>query len=923
MLFPHLVTLLNVTYGDWKKLVATRLGVTYPQGYASTSQTTTTSTESDNKDNDQVSFKATFDQMQRNIEAVEAGQTEATWGDRTSLSEESDWISLRQFLLYLGTRYTPQSVFPFLELIPAAHMDESEYTKRITTVQQYNDTKNPYPTNFTLPSAQDLQDAQNNIATIPYSKNFTTKDEGAPGFDVDRWNRTKQVWNSESLNADLFSVDPFKEGLENMSTLSASGQEIYKTRGVGVRAYGQLVLNPEVTKLDTSKAGAIGFQDLEIQAGTQSTDGMAMISMSLVDVQSNKFTDINSPWSFIYDARPGSIAGDFYFRYGWQIRCPDPADTSNSSSRMFWEHPGWIKFGDDIKSFFIANILPSRPYITLTQSLPTFESYIESAKDRKLYALFDEGVTYDATTGKISIVTPNETTYVKISILNPEISMDENGALTAKLNFRTTGSITTNVPITYAKNTRSYVAKAGRVPLGQMILTIMEDMATFSATAFTTESDRKAQQQVKQNLNKVALAAKSNSKVAYQNLVYVSGLEEGGNTGGIDPDAIYLRISSERAKQLTNCTKDNDLTILGWFRQVLQDNECELLSAATGSGTGINSAWVIVTTQKDGDPDGLQYIPSLKLPEPPKFATSGVFSTTLFTQAQELSYEKQLNDISKLKSDQQPNYSEQVLTQIKDGEESIASKALDKLSNEFDVFSYRFQGTLCESINVEKTEAPNALKIAMDYSVSDWLTHDSDTMQGQLFNKPVSQVDKSRNLKIIFSQLQNCSITAMCHPWMGPGKYFFIKGMGFFDGKYQCLSLSHKMTNGKFTSEIKGARLLITNKKELQNSNLNNAQANGKSNITEAIVKQKIIDSRKAQANIGFFNKVTVAQHDLYDKLTGNTGGITSTSNNNNPVNTYEKYVAYQKSIGIKDIMSESTWSKTDKDYRNPLMINK
>ena len=582
-----------------------------------------------------------------------------------------------------------------------------------------------------------------------------------------------------------------------MGQPSESGIIVKSQRKVGVRVYGQLVLSPGAIANVPSKPGPIGFKELVVQAGAQCDNGIALISMKLQDVQGNKFTDLASPWSFIYDARPGNIGGDFWFRYGWQVRCPDPNDKASPTSRLFWSHPGWALFGEDVKNFIKNNLSPSNPCVMLTQAINGMgmpdPSISPDASSPMLYTLFDEGLIYNESSGTVTI-SRNQgfllQNYVKLSLLNPELEVDENAAMTAKLNFRTTGAIAQSIPLVFARNTRLLAKTTRVVTLGNLILTIMSDMTI--ANFFVITDDEKRNNQI-QTTN--AYFKKIYNTREFGNLVYILGLEEGGNTGSIHPDEIILEIDDDYIKEILTPSKDSEDTIIRWFRNVLQDNGCELNSAATGSGAGINSAWVITVTE---DYDKNNYVPLKKVTNSTKTKYVDV---------------------------------------------------LDLVTSEKDVFSYRFQGSLVNSINIEKTETPNALKIQADFDVSDFETtknadkKSSLTLEDlQTIFKPKSTLAvREKNLRILFSQLQTVKVLCMAHPWMGPGKRIFIKGMGFFDGEYLVLEVTHTLSNDlAFKTEFKAARMLLKDDKEEE---LNDAKQDAKQgfgkNITEKVTEQK------------------------------------------------------------------------------------
>lgn len=716
----------------------------------------------------------TFEQITANIGNQELSDTLATWGKKSSSDEDSDWIGLKQFLLYLATRYTPQSVFPFIELIPDITVDPTGYASEGETPEEVEDNTTGKASN-----------KKNNL--LSSVKNAATKyqNEIAPGFSQDRFNLTADVQSNSKGIADLYNLDPFKEGIDFIGEQSESGKKVFAQRGVGVRVFGQLVLSPSPVDGVASKPGAIGFQDLEIQAGKTADNGLTLIKMTLVDVQGNKFTDINSPWSFIYDVRPGNVGGDFWFRYGWQIRVPSPNDKDDPNSVKFWNHPGWAVFDDENGSFRnkIANqLIPGKNVITLTQSINTESNYTAGTLN-----LFDDGITFNEENGQVVVSRTNldMSNYVKIALLNPELSMDDKGALHAALSFRTTGSIIFNYPLDFAIFTRNTLKKGRTITLGELILNVMMDVNNSQLIQITDSAERnKRRQYSEQNIK-----ARATSR-DFSNFLSIIGGEQGGNQDQIHPDQILLTIPKDQYKQLfTPQNSDDKWTILRWLRTVLQENECELLSAATGSGAGINSTWIIATT-----------LAADKLYAKPQ---------------QQINRENELSNSPK-------------------------QTTIQTFIEEKDVFSYRFQGSLITSLNVEKTSTPNAASIAANNQVADLSSLD-EVNNNDEYNKPVTVADKKRNLTIVFSQFQNCTIECLAHPWLGPGKRIFIKGLGFFDGEYQVLEITHKLSGHKFTSSIVGARILKLNEdveKEGKKDNKKFSAADGRNNFAQEVTKQ-------------------------------------------------------------------------------------
>lgn len=736
-------------------------------------------------------FQKTFEQIARNIGNLEAGDVASTWGKRLNPSEDSDWIGLKQFLLYLSSKFTPQSLLPFVELIPCITVDQpisADSTNEELSKNGYvkeGSTPKDVEDNLTSRSSDTVE---GNKIKNKLRDQLKFLSEVPPGYNKDRFQTGANASNAASQKADLFSLDPFKEGLNYLGEESESGKVIRGQRNVGVRVYGQLVLNPSAIEGTPSKPGAIGFKSLEIQAGSSADNGLAMIKMQLVDVQGNKFTDLNSPWSFIYDTRPGSIGGDFFFRYGWQIRVPDPRDNADAISAKFWNHPGWEIFDDGstngVKHQIMEQIIPGKQVITLTQAINTGH-VIE--KDNSPLALFDEGVSFDEQDGIITtsraILAAPDNNYVRLALLNPEIDMDEAGAITATLSFRTTGSVVFTLPLDYAITTRKLIttpSPRNKILLGDLLLALQNDADNFGFIAIQDKATRLKQSSFAQK----DLRQKAKDR-NFDGYVLIQGPDAGGNTGDIHPDEILINIDQKHMSMLSTSQKDSGVTLIRWFREVLQDNDCELLSAATGSGAGINSAWIITTT-------------------------------------------REFNNRIKVTKQQQVK------------EDSISKQTIEVFKTEKDVFSYRFQGSLVQSMKVEKTEAPNAMKIQTDFAVGDLASDDASAANIQdLASKPVTANDRKRNLKVIFSQMQNVTIESLCHPWIGPGKRIFVKGMGFFDGEYQVLEVTHKLEGHKFTSSILGARILLKSEEvEDKKDSKAHAAMNGETNIATPVTSQ-------------------------------------------------------------------------------------
>lgn len=738
-------------------------------------------------------FTAFFNQIDRNVANIELSQTEATWGKRSNELEESDWIGLRQFLLYLTSFYNPGSLLPFVELIPTYDLTQASqesfnqgYAKEGSVSKEtLSQLSKNWKTSFN-PLADQIANASKYLSNPNTSQNnfneFINKFGGQNSFDVGN-------------SPDLFTLDPFKEGISQMGVSSKAGQSIKDVRGIGYRIYGQLVSTPEhVGKTNGSKPGAIGFTKFEVQAGSQANNGLALITLELHDLQGNKFTDLNSPWSFIFNVRTGSQAGDFYFRYGWQIRVPMPGDESDKFSKPFWEHEGWKIFGEGVRKEMMTRVKTGSLLLTLTQS-SNFDSIFRSE-------------TYDSSTQQFTInknLLYDGKSYVKLAVLNPEINTNADGSMTAKLLFRTTAALLGDCPLAQSLLTQNLVLNRKEVTLTELLVAIEHDNNMFSLYPIENPELRKnkeAQISKATSLNIDRMLAGDTN----QNLVKVVGPYRGGNRGGgINPNLVKLTITDERAAEFLPVNK-LDKSLLAWFRDVLLENDCTLLSAAYGSGAGINAAYVITTTQQiDIDNSNIQ------------------------------------------------KQSVQVNGEVVRSNGQIVSIAGDMI--DVDVFSYRFQGSLVESINFTKSDKPNALTRKANFDFANLSTYDSETITGEI--KPPTIAEKKRNLMILFSQMEMVEISCICHPWIGPGCSVFLKGTGIFDGEYMCLEVTHN-NEGKFTSLLKCARIRpVDDTQDQMIENKTEAKLDGNSNFASAVTSQQsdvnYLIGKKDSSNNGSF----------------------------------------------------------------------
>jgi hypothetical protein len=714
-----------------------------------------------------VDFNATFRQIERNIKNIELDQVDVTWGRRAYMNEDSDWIGLRQFIVYLATRFLPQTLVPFVELIPSYLMDEPTGAEFST-----NDQAGNIPANM-----QNLADDKRKKTTVVAQKGQDLKFSSAPppGYDLKKYKEGVATTNKFSSNTDLINVDPFQEEFTSFYNLSDSGKELRKERGVGARVYGQLVLSPKSLDGISSKPGAIGFTNLEMKQGVPSDNGLSLLSLTLLDVQGNKFTDVNSPWAFIFNSRPGSISGDFWFRYGWQFRVPDPNDKDDAISKLYWDHPGWLVFGN-AREKIMENVASGRQTLTLSH-LSDFYNMFSSER---------EDVAFNQDTGVVTVNrTLLDTYYTKVSLLPPDMEVDpKTGAVKAVVKFRTAAALASLCAAYTAKATKAFISQINETNLADLLIIVMHDIETYSILPVDDPELKNKRTKEIGKLNKKTKSYLTYNQDALNSLVRVIGMGKGGNRKSVDPTLVKIKISRNLKKQVTtepdaSIKNKNDITLIGWLRKVLQENDCELLSAVEGSGAGVNAAFVVATTQDLSNA------------------------------------ESKLNKTQDLGKTNQPINFEMFP----------------------DVFAYRFQGSLVEELKVSRVDKPNGLKIETDTAVGDFLDYGADSQQTKNPTK-VTAIDRKRNLEYLFALMQNLEVTCIGHPWIACGVPIYIKGLGFWDGEYQVLEVSHQIDNGKFTSTIKAARILITDDTEKDSQAKVYGIASGNHNLAEPVHTQ-------------------------------------------------------------------------------------
>lgn len=753
--------------------------------------TATNSIIDSNLTDQQKQFKINLQAIENSVTTLEINNSDYSWGARQNTTDFSDWIGLRQFLMYLATTYEPQSMIPFVELIPKFFMDESQ--------------------NYSQQQAQgdNLTNQQYQISDVQKNKFLKTKN-------------LFNALNNMQGGIDLLTIDPFQDinAFNNKNTTvgtTNAGTNTPNIRNFGYRIFGNVVLNPGIQGDETSKAGPIGFKSMEISSGANFLQGLTLVTIKLLDVQGNKFLDITSPWSFLLNA--SQINGDFYFRYGWQIRIPE-FDKNNkdktSTSYKFWNHPGWAVFGDrnskETSSTDTILRLKNEIYtksqksgtgvLNLTQSpninsieLPGYQESVQSQDNNGINTgLF-------TITRKLSIED-----YLIISMINPELSINsEDGSVTATIQFRMN---------TAMANCMCYLADC------KQIHSLINDSKNSKITlenlmrAFITDNKNYILQDNKLKKYKDNIIDTTQPTVTW---VTVRNLQ----SNLIDAKDIKINISTKKIKELSAAfnspsSQKNNITGRAWITEVCSENGLTLVSS--------------------GDPGSVSA------------ANSSAF--------QFIYDDKNNNAVSN------PNS-----TDNDAASGFLGNGNINRIVLQDDVFSFRFRGSLVENIEIENNENPTAQTIEntgnLANSDAGKNTVTSKGTENNDPNKPsppdpnetVTLSDKNRYMQYLLSKMAAANIKCICHPWLKICNTIYIKGTGYFDGKYIISKLKHTLDNSnKFMSEVVAVRIIndtdyINNQQKI-NDDRTFAYSNPDTNLAETVQKQTVpIDDKTFVAN--------------------------------------------------------------------------
>lgn len=745
--------------------------------------------------NDNANLEEVFQNIENNQANLELDNVDKSWGSRNSLLEESDWIGLKQFLIYLCSTYYPQDLIPFVELIPVFSLDSSQSSSpmldRLNAPQnqQFIAGQNKFfginPDQTKATYNQTVNAIQNNFFQSP------------TGLDLNRYNQTGNKLNDllKTGGVDLLTIDPFQETSNALNVPNEAGKAIIDKRGYGYKLFSSITLNPSLTDGATSKAGGIGFTSLEIESGSSVQNQLSLITIKLTDIQGNKFFDINSPWSFLLNGS-SQQGGDYYFRYGWQVRVPKATvgtsdkfiNKDEENAEKFWNHEGWKLFGKETKMFVLETASVSDNTITLTQSIDP-DSFRTPG-----YLLKQQSGTFEIVLDRK--LDPFK--YIPLTLINPEISVNpEDGSIEATLFFRTQSAIANCLTdLNVASNMYNLFANTDARTGNTTLLDIV--------TAFLKDNKDYINSLTNKKINPAAVVDPINAR----DWIQVIGGSTSKNQVDVDPASIPIKVSQNMIGELNRAyqSKDETRKLTEWLNAVLEDNDngCKILTMGDQDIAGNN-----------------------------------------ITGAMVIAYSKELPQNANAKSI--------------DDYQNLTVSGAKRLQLQDDVFSFRFRGSLIEHLGIEKIEATTAQtnnakqQLATEINntnpdKNDWSGQakagNNSTNQVTRNDRNISLATKKASLAIIYDQMLKASISCIAHPWLKIGRPVFIKGTGFFDGKYLVTKVNHRLgLDNKFVSTVDCMRNATQNelvKKQREQQNNQNISANNPNIKAAEPVKVKV-----------------------------------------------------------------------------------
>src|SRR6185369_9404128 len=135
----------------------------------------------------------------------------------------------------------------------------------------------------------------------------------------------------------------------------------------------------------------------------------------------------------------------------------------------------------------------------------------------------------------------------------------------------------------------------------------------------------------------------------------------------------------------------------------------------------------------------------------------------------------------------------------------LTKDGVNRLKFQDDVFSFRFQGSLIEDINIEKISQDSKQTIRATQAIVNEYGQDPNDIKKQSSSnnsqttnrqsKIVTIQDKKNVLQNIFGQLLGLTVKCIAHPWLQILKEIAVKGTGYFDGKYIVSKIKHSWDN--------------------------------------------------------------------------------------------------------------------------------
>ena len=792
-------------------------GVSFQSDTPIDTKGTNISTSLDNDIINLANLDYDFSRIATNIQNLELDETEVSWGSRSTQLEESDFIGLKQYILYLMTRFYPQRLIPFIELVPVFSVANGQ-TELTTSAKDAIDKKL---------SEKDLAPEVKKNILEKITSAVTSANISDSIIDERRFDKTQQKLQEllKTGGTDLTVIDPFLETTSEFNILNEEGKNFYKKRNISAKVFSSLVFSPSIEEGLLSKPGDVGLKSVEISSGSQDQSGMSLITISLLDIQGNKFLDPNSPWSFILNLGSSIKSGDFLFRYGWQFEIPT-FDSSNIykgdiNAKGFWNHPGWNLFsalvgegldvGDNsvtIKTFISNLALTSNGVLTFSQSINP-SSFTQTGYN------IDDGGNFII---KRDIENSNNN-YLKLTLINPQIDIDpKTGAITATLVFRTNSAVANCLcPLAWQNSpyeTQSLV-KESSFTLAQLFKAFINDNQTFNRQISTQQDN----------------SLYFNVERIDEWLTVIGGVgSDGLNT--INPNDIKLTISQELKDELLNANAKDTRLLIEWLNQALGENNMTMLSAAD-YGQQINGGQgfvVVYDTDKASAENGTEIKGNDLAKKDPSF---GDFL----------------------------NYSD-----FNSSSDNFVGK---RLYAQDDVCAFRFKGSLVEELKIDKLESPNASKYQAlnDFSSSQGENVDNKSVTPKtedVREDKVSIRDKKRNLQILLTSMTSLKVKMIGHPWLKLARPIYVKGSGFWDGKYTITKITHSFETGnKFYTELLAYRVLPPSNKDKVKQQLyseklqNNPAAKAASSISlpnYTVATAPLIISTQSQINPDFLS---------------------------------------------------------------------